>query len=165
MENNIIKLAIGGKTEKISELLSESSVDINVKDSIGYTALATAAALNHYNVVKLLLENGADANIPNDKGNVPLHHAAENNFLDIAALLLNHKADLNVTNSFGNQPLWPAVFYVRGDKKRHAIVELFLDHHADPNHKNNAGASPLSFAEKVGNIELVNLLNKNITLT
>lgn len=162
MENNLIKLAIGGKTEKIAELLATSSIDVNIKDSVGFTALATAVALNHYDVVKLLLENGANPNIPNDKGNTALHYAAENNFLDIAILLLNHHADLNATNSFGNQPLWPAVFYVRGDKTKHSIVELFLDHHADPNHKNNAGASPLSFAEKVGNTDLVNLLNKKI---
>ncbi|WP_436484675.1 ankyrin repeat domain-containing protein [Chitinophaga sp. ARDCPP14] len=162
MENNLIKLAIGGKIEKIAELLTRSSVDINIKDSVGFTALATAVALNHYDVVKLLLENGADPNIPDYKGNTTLHHAAENNLLDIAVLLLNHHANLAATNSFGNQPLWPAVFYVRGDKRKHAIVELFLNHHADPNHKNNAGASPLSFAEKVGNMELVNLLNKKV---
>jgi ankyrin repeat protein len=162
MENNLIKLAIGGKMEKIAGLLADSSVGVNIKDSVGYTALAAAVTLNHYDVVKLLLENGADPNIPNDKGNTTLHHAAENNFLDIAIVLIKHHADLNATNSFGNQPLWPAVFYVRGDKRRHAIVELFLDHHADPNHKNNAGASPLYFAEKVGNTELVNLLNKMV---
>ncbi|WP_052266166.1 ankyrin repeat domain-containing protein [Pedobacter kyungheensis] len=160
MENNLIKLAIGGKTEKIAELLAISTVDINMKDSVGFTVLATAAALNHYDVVKLLLEKGADPNIPNDKGNTALHHAAENNLLDIAKLLLNHHADLDATNSFGNQPLWPAVFYVRGDKRKHVLVELFLDHQADPNHKNNAGASPLSFAEKVGNTDLVALLKK-----
>lgn len=28
---------------------------------------------------------------------------------------------------------------------------FYLDHQANPNHKNNAGASLLSFAEKVGN--------------
>lgn len=162
MENNLIKLTIGGKAEKIAELLDGYSIDINIKDSVGFTALAIAVALHHDDVVKLLLENGADPNIPNDKGDTALHHAAENNLLKIAVLLLNHHADLNATNSFGNQPLWPAVFYVRDDKRRHAIVELFLDHHADPTHKNNAGASPLSFAEKVGNTELVNLLNKKV---
>ncbi|RLJ77788.1 ankyrin repeat domain-containing protein [Pedobacter alluvionis] len=111
MENNLIKLAIGGKTEKIAELLARSSVDINIKDSVGFTALATAVALNHYDVVKLLLENGANPNIPNDKGNTALHHAAENNLLEIAVLLLNHHANLNATNSFGNQPLYGRLFF------------------------------------------------------
>lgn len=160
MKNKIFSLSMDGKFQELENELKINAKEINEKGDLDYTPLAIAAARGHVEIVKILLENGANPNSQDQKGNTPLHYTGEYNFLEIAKLLILKDANLFIQNKFGNEPLWVAVFNVRGDVKRHALVELLLKHGANPNHKNNAGMSPLEFAEQVGDDELIQILKE-----
>ena len=55
----------------------EAKADVNVKDSIGTTALCSATEKGHVAVVKLLLKAKADVNMKNNYGETALYNAAE----------------------------------------------------------------------------------------
>ena len=166
MNDNFLKLSIKGNEKELEQLLSKegssASSQINEKDSIGYSSLATAVALGHTGIVSLFLKYNADVNTQDERGNTPLHYAAEKNFVSIAEMLLHGNARLDIENAFGNQPLWVAVFSATdGDKNKFPLVKLLVDAGADPNHKNKAGISPWDFANKVGVQEIITILKKD----
>lgn len=82
-----------GYVEVIKELLTNTDIDVNHINDLGWTALMEAVILNDGNktqqqVVQLLIDHGADVNIP-DKNNVtPLQHAQEKGFKEIEQILI-----------------------------------------------------------------------------
>lgn len=163
--NPIFKLSARGNIKEIEEYLAsldESDIKsvLDSKDGLGYSALATAVALGHVEVVKLYLKYKADPNSQDYNGKTPLHYTGEENFLEIAKLLIDAGANIHLKDSHDNQPLWTAVFYVRGHEEKLPLVELLLQHGADSKNKNKSNNSPLDFAEKVGYKKLIELLEK-----
>lgn len=103
--------------------LLERGVDLEAKDSNGFTALHIIAQSTSHrdfhghpsihlhndqesDVTALLLERGANANAQTDDGFTPLHYA---NDPVVAALLLNYGADVNRKSNYGVTPLHLAV--------------------------------------------------------
>jgi uncharacterized protein len=125
------------------------------------TALHTACVSNAINAAEVLIKNGIDVNA-RDKitGAVSLHYCAVYNYFELANLILKTGGKLNIADDYGNEPLWTAVFNVKGKIERLPIVELYLKHGADKNHKNNAGKSPLDFANQVKFAPLLEVLQK-----
>lgn len=125
------------------------------------SALHIACVSNAINAAKVLIEAGINVNLK-DKitGATSLHYCAVYNYFDMASLILENNGKLNVQDNFGNEPLWTAVFNVRGSINKLPIVELFLKNGANKNHKNNAGRSPLDFANQVKFVPLLEVLNK-----
>lgn len=125
------------------------------------SALHTACVSNAINAAKALIEGGINVNLQ-DKitGATPLHYCAVYNYFDMANLILENRGKLSVADNFGNEPLWTAVFNVKGVVEKLPIVELLLQNGADKNHKNNAGRSPLDFANQVKFAPLLEVLNK-----
>lgn len=82
-----------GYVNVIKELLTNTKMDVNHINSLGWTALLEAIILNdgdekQQQTVQLLIDHGADVNIP-DKNNVtPLQHAREKGFKEIEQILL-----------------------------------------------------------------------------
>jgi ankyrin repeat protein len=62
--------------ELVDELLSLKSLDVNLADSQGFTALHYAVALGRLDYVNKLLQRGADANLRNLKNETALDFAA-----------------------------------------------------------------------------------------
>ena len=93
------------KIKDVKIILLLPDININLRDTKGYTALFIAAITNNIDIVRLLLENGADPNIPNNFGYLPLNITAQNNLIDIVKLLIDNGADLNNTGSDKVSPL------------------------------------------------------------
>ena len=74
-----------------------AGIDADVQDdSEGRTALITAAARGHLDIVQVLLAGGADANIKDKTGRTALFHALEARYDDVADVLVSHsRIDLN----------------------------------------------------------------------
>lgn len=120
-----------GQEAIIGKLLREESIDVNMQDSNGYTALSIALSTQSFSleIAKALLER---------PGSNP-----------------------NLTNRAGRCALIIAIKYVQKPKECHGIVELLLKHGADPNLKDCAGNNALAWAVVIeGKLEILKALLK-----
>ncbi|MFO1445125.1 ankyrin repeat domain-containing protein [Bacillus sp. Bva_UNVM-123] len=89
----IIPASERGHIEVIKELLTNTDIDINHVNNLGWTALIEAIILNNGNetqqqVVQLLVDYGADVNIPDHDHVTPFQHAQAKGFKEIEEILL-----------------------------------------------------------------------------
>ncbi|MEH7014554.1 ankyrin repeat domain-containing protein [Neobacillus niacini] len=82
-----------GYVDVIKELLTNTDIDINHVNNLGWTALLEAIILNNgdekqQKTVQLLIDHGADVNIPDHNNMTPLQHAREKGFKEIENILL-----------------------------------------------------------------------------
>jgi|GEM_PF-3847309 len=108
-------------TYKIQELL-QSSIDINVKDKDGWTALMFAASKNATDSAKILIKAGADLNAKDNCGWTALMDAVHKNSVDIVKLLIDAGANLDIKNNDETT----AIMLTRG-KDADTITKLFKD--------------------------------------
>ncbi|ASS96814.1 ankyrin repeat domain-containing protein [Peribacillus simplex] len=83
-----------GYVEVIKELLTNTDIDVNHVNDLGWTALLEAIILNNgdgkqQQTVQLLVDHGADVNIPDNNNVPPLQHAREKGFKEIEQILLS----------------------------------------------------------------------------
>lgn len=81
-----------GHVETVRYLLTESDVDVDHVNRLGWTALLEAILLSdggpaHQEIVRLLIEHGADVDLADGDGVRPLAHARARGFGEIAGLL------------------------------------------------------------------------------
>ena len=73
--------------------MSNTDIDVNHVNHLGWTALMEAIVLNNGNptqhtVIQRLIEHGADVNIPDQNNVTPLQHAKQRGFKAIEQILL-----------------------------------------------------------------------------
>jgi len=129
--------------------------DVSVLNEEGQTLLHEAAAYDSDECAREIVNKGGDVDALDVKGMTPLHYAAANGSAQVADILVKSGANLAISDKFGNEPLWTAVFNARGN---YEIVKLFVDNGANPNHKNNAGRSPVDFANQIKDSGLIAIL-------
>ena len=78
--------SIRGNLE-ISELLTSSGADVNIRDSYGQTALHSASYYGHLEIVQLLLCQGADISFRDNGGDTALDWASICGRLEVADCL------------------------------------------------------------------------------
>ncbi|MBX3012422.1 MAG: ankyrin repeat domain-containing protein [Caldilineaceae bacterium] len=88
----LIPAAERGHVEVVQTLLTDTDVDVNHVNNLGWTALLEAIILSdggpaHVAIVQLLLEAGADVNLADGQGVTPLVHARQRGFTAIVDLL------------------------------------------------------------------------------
>lgn len=125
-----------GDNTTVRVLLSRR-VDVNQKDSHGYTALMWAARHGHTEAVKSLIDAGADMNLRDcaSTGWPALIHAIHKNQNEAARLLIDRGADVNaraggcqeLRAEGGATPLMYAAGYDNTE-----IVKALLEKGADP---------------------------------
>jgi ankyrin repeat protein len=81
-----------GHVETVRYLLSETDVDVDHVNKLGWTALLEAILLSdggprHQEIVRLLIEAGADTDLADKDGVKPLSHARARGQREIAAIL------------------------------------------------------------------------------
>jgi len=82
-----------GYVDVVRELLTQTSVDVNHVNQLGWTALLEAIILNDGNerqqeTIQLLIDHGADVNLADSDGVSPLSHAKKKGFREIEEILL-----------------------------------------------------------------------------
>ena len=147
------------KIKDVKRILLLPDININLRDTKGYTALFIAAITNNIDIVRLLLENGADPNIPNNFGYSPLNITAQNNLIDIVKLLIDNGADLNNTGSDKVSPLEHAIF----DNNMN-MLNLLIDKGADLYKLNKDNNTPLEYAIFTTNIDAIKILLDKIDI-
>ncbi|MEI3790387.1 MULTISPECIES: ankyrin repeat domain-containing protein [Chryseobacterium] len=105
--------------------------------------------------VKELMKQDPDIiNKTNESGFSPLILACYRGNAEVADFLMDKVKDINYNSSMGTA-LMAVVF--KGDLK---LAQELLDHKSDINTTDSQGTTPLIFASKLGNTEMVKLLVK-----
>lgn len=140
--------------QELERLLSSGTVNINEKNSGGYTALHVAVFYKNEDSVRILLKYGADVNTYNyNQQSTPLVSALHSNNTNIILMLLEHGCDVKQTYI----PLHLAVYY-----NNSFVVERLLLHGANPNTKDTSGETPLYTAiENNKSNDIIELLLKH----
>jgi ankyrin repeat protein len=128
---------------RVTRLLLEQGVDVNVLDMNHETPLHVASSCGLLENVQLLLECGAKANAENVHGQTPLHLVSQTEFFNkenanIAQLLLQFGADVNARDEHQATPLHFATSCGYFE-----IALALLDHEANVNAQNVDGETPL----------------------
>lgn len=141
----------------LKEILINKDVN-EIED--GRNALHAACITNAIDAADLLIKNGINVNSQDSfTGATPLHYCSVYNYYELAKLILENNGQLAISDNHGNEPLWTAVFNVKGNINKLALVKLFLSYGADRNHKNSANRSPLDFANQVKFSPLLELMS------
>ncbi len=93
----LIPAAERGHVEIVKILLTQTDVDVDHINNLGWTALLEAIVLSdggieHQQIVQLLVDHGADVNIPDKDGVTPLQHARARGFKAIEQILVQAQA-------------------------------------------------------------------------
>jgi ankyrin repeat protein len=146
-------LSIMGRRDvgRLKELLAAGADPNSVVSASGRTLLMAAQSGP---VVRLLLEHGAVPGIRDNKGATALHHAvACHEAMEIVPLLLERGADIDATDDTGFTALISAVVNDKPD-----LVRLLLERGADPGIRTHEDQSALDWAQDLGIVDIVDLL-------
>jgi len=140
--------------DEAKELLKKHSININVQNDEGLTALHLAASKKYNNpeIVQMLLLKGANPDLQNNKyGTTALHYAARNNKIEIVNILLDKGANTDLQNKYGETALFYALTFNYKE-----IVQILLQKGA--NWPTQFEQSALHYAVRNNHIEIVQIL-------
>ncbi|HRG46204.1 MAG: ankyrin repeat domain-containing protein [Leptospiraceae bacterium] len=145
---------------EIVQLLIVKGACITSKDIFENTPLHAASDQGHIEIVKSLIAAGANVNVNNRNGVTPLLAAADKNHLAIVLHLIANGANVNAKDSerlFA--PCGVTALHLSSDKGYLELVKLLLENGADVNAKDDDGVTPLDYAKKNNQIEVIEILS------
>ncbi|KFY30276.1 hypothetical protein V494_08201 [Pseudogymnoascus sp. VKM F-4513 (FW-928)] len=134
-------------------LCALGKLDLESKESHGWTPVLWATINGHEALAKLLLEKGADSEPKVNSGRTLLSWAVGAGHEVVTKLLLKKGADLESKSSIGRTPLSWAV-----GAGHEAVAKLLLKKGADLESKDISGRTPLSWAAEKGGETVTKLL-------
>ena len=99
-----------GDTRCLSTLLKHGA-SVDMRTTLGSTALHTALLGGKNDIIKILLETGANVNNVLMYGRTPLHLATASGYINVMALLLQYGADPHQRDDSGNSAIEAARRY------------------------------------------------------
>lgn len=118
----IHRLSRGGCI-RITKLLNEKGIDLNIQDPNGWAPIHLACYNDHVDFVQYLLDSNVDIDVPNEDGNKPIHLACRFNYMRIIQLIIDRFP--NQLEAIGEEQLRP-IHYACINNKFDII--LFLVH-------------------------------------
>lgn len=112
-------LVLAEDTDAVARLLAEGTVDVDVTDEEGWTALMYAVRDGSDALVEGLLEAGSQPDLTNPGGETPLHLAARYGRPRAARQLLRAGADFAQQDGDGRTPLYRAI-----ENRQADIIEM-----------------------------------------
>ena len=185
--NALMLAALHGYQSILLEILGRPGIDVNYRDTKGYTALALASTTTHVSVVKILL-NYVDVDSPNNIGSTPLIIAAEGGKDEMVMEMLKHNADWRLQNHDGHTAFMKAIIHGHPQVVKVLLAHKAFDHSEDDSRRtamhiacsaeetkpdmidllheqglnvdaaDDCGRTPLHHACRVGNIDVAKAL-------
>ncbi len=140
-EGDFFKAVKSGNRSEVRKYANQ--VDINIKDSDGWTALMYATDTDDRKMISLLIELGANVNIQDDDGQTALMNAIFINATNSAKYLIKHGANINIKDNNGQTPLMIAALSNESE-----IGELLILEGANINDTDNYGYDAFSIARQ-----------------
>ena len=135
-----------------------------MQQGAGLDIFAAAGLRHHGDQGKALLQDNPElARERNPQGETPLHWAAERGHLKTARLLLDSNANPAATDGIGATPLHRAIQdFTRGRNGDNLeMVETLLAHGAEVNFEDYYGNTPLRWARRSKDDEIVALIRRH----
>lgn len=140
--------------EALLNLFLAANMPVDVQDDLSQnTALITAAAHGHLNVVTTILDKKPAVNRQNKDGQTALISATTNGHYEVSRSLLINGANVHVRDNKG----WDALMFAAAQNQV-AIVKELLHYGANKSAKDTVGQTALSIAENNSHFEIVALL-------
>ena len=126
-------------------MLYEGGIDVNVRNSPGWTPLHLAAHAGYFDIAVLLLNSGANPDAVPADNSTPLHYAAQSGqeYFKIVQELLEKWANPDAKDTSGLTPLHKAV-----KRQSFEVVKRLLESGADTSTPDNLGFVPLYYAKE-----------------
>ena len=140
-EGDFFKAVKSGNRNEVRKYANQ--VDINIKDSDGWTALMYATDTDDRKMISLLIELGADVNMQDNDGQTALMNAIFVNATKSANYLIKHGANINIRDNNGQTPLMIAAF-----SNEPEIGELLILEGANIDDVDNSGLDAFSIARQ-----------------
>lgn len=141
-----------GNTNVIEHLV-KAGVDMDAKDSCGFTPLMIACHSGNCELVVALIENGADVNYELEDLGTVLHFACWNEDISLVKTLLDNGAEAYAVTTAG----WPCLYF-SGNGENFAILQQLLKKGKHVNLTTNTGWTPLHLAAGKDNLAVLDLL-------
>jgi outer membrane protein OmpA-like peptidoglycan-associated protein len=97
--------AVRAKDLNMVQFLINQKIELNSKNTDGYTPLHIAVRLKEYEIIKLLIENGALVNTMDRYADTPLLDSTRDNYTKISKLLICNNAKRDVVDVHNMTPL------------------------------------------------------------
>jgi uncharacterized protein len=137
-----------------AELLLQAGADANVANDFKMTPLAQACTNGSDTFVRLLLKSGANPNTAIATGETPLMICAKSGSVDAVRRLLEFGATIDAREPAQNQT---ALMWAAAEHHLDAAKAL-IDAHADLKAHSKQGFTPMHFAARQGDQQMVELL-------
>lgn len=157
----ILTIAADYRKNDIVSLLLDNGADVNMKNINGDTALILAAYNEYLETLAALLRAGADTEVIGSDGESALMWSVEKGDLESVRLLLDNGANIDgFSQSYGtsdrNTPLMRSVA-----NENLEMATLLLNKGASPNFTNFACDSAYTYAMRINNARITELLIQN----
>ncbi|XP_057984033.1 ankyrin repeat domain-containing protein EMB506, chloroplastic [Malania oleifera] len=133
-------LALSGQIHFMDKLL-EDSLDIDIVDKYGFTALHKAIIGKKEAVISHLLRKGASPHVRDLDGATPLHYAVQVGAFQTVKLLIKYKVDVNAADDDGWTPL-----HIAMQSRSRDIAKVLLVNGADKTRRNKNGKTALDLS-------------------
>jgi ankyrin repeat protein len=153
VNRELAEAALTNDVGRAEKALRSQTVNIDMADFEGNSALFYALNANSTEVAKLLIESGSRPEQRSREGYTPLMLAAAQGNAALVQLLLKERKLLDAKDRLGRTALMLAAW-----KGHAAVVERLLAAKADLNAQDKDGWSPLMFAAFAGQSETARLL-------
>jgi len=145
--------AIREKSMGVVDVLVEyPGTDVNVRNSLGESALMFAAQSGAIDLSKRLIGRGAEVN---KAGWAPLHYAAATGQIAVIELLLEHHAYIDAASENGTTPLM-----VAARENQVQAARLLVERGADPSLRNESGLGATEYLVRIGATEDANWMRE-----
>lgn len=153
--DDLITACREGRIQEVLGLL-DKGVDVNYRQTGGWSALHYAAHSGHEDIARALSAKGANVNGKLESGWTALMLAIRNGHSGISRILIDSGADIGVTTKDGLTALALAASY---DQRE--MVQVLLDHGGDVNTKIKHHGTLLGWASHKGETRTVEFLLQN----
>ena len=147
-----------GNGEDVAELLIAKGADLDVENrNNNLIPLMITQKTQDAEFAKFLISKGANVDAKNQWGSTLLHYVARAGDTTFGDLLIRNGANINETT----QSRWTPLFFAIFARSEIETIEWFISKGADVNAKGYSDQTPLDFAKRMNNRELVELLRKH----
>jgi ankyrin repeat protein len=150
---SIHEAALKGESAEVMGILAKG-VNVDTTDQDGRTALMYASYNGYADIMEKLIRKGAAVNLCDSFGRTALMFASSGPYPEAVRLLLKNQADPNIADKDEH---YTALMYAASEGQIE-VARILLSFNADPGLKDIDGDNALTFAQKNGHKDIVELL-------